>query len=336
MAEVYSFELRIHGPARSWTVEVPEGRLRIGRLPANDLVLDEQVVSSKHAVLERSGASCTITDTGSSNGTRVNGESLQPNVPYPLQDGDEIVIPGLDKVGAIAVPSFRLVFVQQPLAAEEPEPAKESAHSEPTVAETAASPTPEPPPIPEQAAQAPPPPPAPPAPVARQPADSDAYEPPPGLSLTQSSYMQYLPDIYDTSFMHRFLALLESIYAPITWTIENFDLFLHPCTAPADFLPWLANWFDLTFDPSWSETQRRVLLAELHEIHAYRGTRWALERILHIYTGSRPDIDDTSETLPPFTFSVTLNALNGVSRHVVEQLIDQHKPAHTSYVLHIN
>ena len=89
------------------------------------------------------------------------------------------------------------------------------------------------------------------------------------------------------------------------------------------------------------EEMRRAELEAMQSLIDQQGARmsqmrWALERILHIYTGSRPDIDDTSETLPPFTFSVTLNALNGVSRHVVEQLIDQHKPAHTSYVLHIN
>jgi phage tail-like protein len=177
----------------------------------------------------------------------------------------------------------------------------------------------------------------PPPPPAKAEADGEGeptYTPPPGLSLTDSRYLQYLPGIYHTSFMKRFLALFESIYTPIEWTVDNFDLFLHPATAPADFLPWLANWFDLTFDQSWDEAKRRTLLGEAHQIYARRGTRWALSRILEIYTGLAPEIDDVSDSLEPFTFTVTLPVPESdVNATLISQLINVHKPAHTSYTL---
>ncbi|MFO7536688.1 MAG: phage tail protein I, partial [Chloroflexota bacterium] len=161
-----------------------------------------------------------------------------------------------------------------------------------------------------------------------------AYTPPPGLSLDDSRYLQYLPDIYHTPFMKRFLALFESIYAPIEWTADNFDLYLNPKTAPADFLPWLANWFDITFDNSWSEAQRRTLLTEVHQIYARRGTKWALSRVLEIYTGHTPQIDDSSEDLDPATFTITLPlAESETNPSLVAQLINAHKPAHTAYRL---
>lgn len=48
-------------------------QLVIGRVPGNDLVVDLPTVSSRHAVLMRSGATIVIEDLGSSNGTYVDG-----------------------------------------------------------------------------------------------------------------------------------------------------------------------------------------------------------------------------------------------------------------------
>jgi phage tail-like protein len=146
--------------------------------------------------------------------------------------------------------------------------------------------------------------------------------------------LQYLPEIYHTRFMGRFLALFESIWTPLEWQVENFDLYLSPRTAPADFLPWLASWFDVVFDESWEEEQRRQLLLEAHKIFAERGTKNSMERLLQIYTECEVEIDDTSEDLAPFTFIVRVpKQEKELNRVLVERLIDTHKPAHTSYEL---
>jgi phage tail-like protein len=120
---------------------------------------------------------------------------------------------------------------------------------------------------------------------------------------------------------------------PIEWEITHFDMVLSPGTAPKDFLPWLGSWFDLTFDDSWTEAQRRTLLAEAHRIYARRGTRWALSRVLEIYTGHQPEVIDTAEDLEPFTFRVILPTSARSRQSLIERLINAHKPAHTNYRL---
>jgi phage tail-like protein len=134
--------------------------------------------------------------------------------------------------------------------------------------------------------------------------------------------------------MARFLGLFESILTPIEWNVENFDLFLNPATAPVGFIPWLAQWFDITFESAWTESQRRTLLKDAHLIYARRGTRWALSRVIEILTGYKPTIIDDGNDLPDFTFKVILPLVaSQVNREMIERLIDAHKPAHTMYSL---
>lgn len=336
--------LQISGPAGTSVYEIPMGTAVIGRRDA-DLVLDDQLVSRRHAQIDCSDAGCILTDTKSSNGTKVNGIRLKEHDPHPLNPGDVI------EIGAFTLTyeMEEVVVAAEPVApppvlepTPEPEPAPAKAEVAEPAVESAAAREPAAKPARKSRAETkinggPPPdqPPIPPSlPPLPEPDGEPAYTPPPGLSLTESRYLQYLPGIYHTSFMKRFLALFESIYAPIEWTVDNFDVFLRPATAPADFLPWLANWFDLTFDQSWDETKRRAILTEAHQIYARRGTRWALGRVLEIYTGLAPEIDDTGEGLEPFTFTVTLPVRESeVNAALIARLINAHKPAHTSYTL---
>jgi pSer/pThr/pTyr-binding forkhead associated (FHA) protein len=63
----------------------------IGRLPENDVVLVSTRVSRRHAVVRNKGAEgVAVVDVGSSNGTRQNGEPLQPRSPSALTPGDRI------------------------------------------------------------------------------------------------------------------------------------------------------------------------------------------------------------------------------------------------------
>jgi len=157
---------------------------------------------------------------------------------------------------------------------------------------------------------------------------------PPGLSIYSSRLLKFLPGIYQTEFMARFLGIFEATLVPIEWTIDNFDLFLSPRTAPTLFLPWLANWFEVEFDKTWSEKQLRLFLEEAWLIYARRGTRWALNRVLEIYTNHTPIIDDLAEDLRPHEFRVILPVSEqSLNRASVESLINYYKPAHTDYEL---
>jgi len=61
----------------------------IGRLPDNDVVLEDAFVSRRHcAVLVHAGSGCEVHDVASKNGTFLNGAKLPG--PMPLKTGDEI------------------------------------------------------------------------------------------------------------------------------------------------------------------------------------------------------------------------------------------------------
>ena len=73
------------------------GRVADGQpiLPDVDLSPYEayaQGVSRLHAALKMNNQRVFITDLGSSNGTRVNGQKIQPNVDFPLNHGDVIAL----------------------------------------------------------------------------------------------------------------------------------------------------------------------------------------------------------------------------------------------------
>jgi diguanylate cyclase (GGDEF)-like protein len=66
-----------------------EGPVDIGRGATGGLVLDADSVSRKHARVEWSGTNHRIVDTGSTNGTFVNGSRIQA---HELRDGDRVQI----------------------------------------------------------------------------------------------------------------------------------------------------------------------------------------------------------------------------------------------------
>jgi SARP family transcriptional regulator, regulator of embCAB operon len=63
---------------------------RIGRLPDNDIVLDDANVSRHHAVIIDTGTNFVVTDLRSANGVEVRGERIRASV--TLGDGDRIRI----------------------------------------------------------------------------------------------------------------------------------------------------------------------------------------------------------------------------------------------------
>jgi phage tail-like protein len=160
------------------------------------------------------------------------------------------------------------------------------------------------------------------------------YAPPPGLSLHSKRLLPFLPDIYHTDFVSRFLGLFESILIPVEWNIENFDLFLTPGAAPPEFLLWLSRWFDLKVDWSWDESRQRAMLTEAHQLYARRGTPWALKRVLQIYLQEEPEIVDQAEDLGPFTFKVVLPPkAREANQDALKRIIEEFKPAYTNYSL---
>ena len=77
--------------------ELSRPRMVIGSAPDCDIVLQDTLISSKHAELQlKSDGSCWIRDAGSRNGTSVNGDELMADSERMLQDNDVISIAYLD------------------------------------------------------------------------------------------------------------------------------------------------------------------------------------------------------------------------------------------------
>lgn len=77
----------VEGPLAGNQFQVSEGRSSVGRSSSNDIVLAVEDVSRHHAWIERDGSRLQVTDVGSTNGTRVNGEHVHI---AELQDGDRL------------------------------------------------------------------------------------------------------------------------------------------------------------------------------------------------------------------------------------------------------
>jgi len=61
--------------------------IMIGRAPSNQIVIDHPTVSAQHALLLRTGASYSLKDLDSTNGTQINGDFVTD---AELKDGDTI------------------------------------------------------------------------------------------------------------------------------------------------------------------------------------------------------------------------------------------------------
>lgn len=315
MTSTIQWQLHVSGPEVNTRYVIPLGQSIIGRAPASNLLLNDPRVSSRHAQLDCTATDCRITDLESTNGTFLNGEKIIARVVIPLAVGDELTI------------GQHQLRVERTGEAERPAP---------------------PPPVDRGQRQ---PPALPPLPTARIRPYGGAV--PPGLALQSLRLLHYLPEIYHPAktqgrsngagpvqpvatdnFFSRFLALFESILLPIEWTVDSFDFYLDLQTAPHEFLPWLASWFELIFDATWSDAQRRALIQDAHQIFARRGTRWALIRVLEIYTGVKPTIEDTASDLEPYVFRVKLLLTKQqVDEALVKAIIDLNKPAYTNYAL---
>jgi hypothetical protein len=84
---------------RHWVIPIkkPSGvpgqdRIFLGRSETNDICVPHRTVSKLHAYFVRDGASWCVVDTGSANGTKVNGKRLPGREQVGLEEGDTIAI----------------------------------------------------------------------------------------------------------------------------------------------------------------------------------------------------------------------------------------------------
>ncbi|GMV37343.1 MAG: hypothetical protein AMXMBFR61_18510 [Fimbriimonadales bacterium] len=69
-----------------------EGEMSIGRRATNTIVIPDPYVSGSHARLSVSKGAIAFMDVGSTNGSAVNDERVEPNAEVELHDGDVVTI----------------------------------------------------------------------------------------------------------------------------------------------------------------------------------------------------------------------------------------------------
>ena len=82
----HAFLVVLTGDARGTTLVVESLPAELGRSPEADLVLDDDTVSRRHAVLRGDRTALELEDVGSSNGTSINGNPMVGAL--GLLDGD--------------------------------------------------------------------------------------------------------------------------------------------------------------------------------------------------------------------------------------------------------
>jgi pSer/pThr/pTyr-binding forkhead associated (FHA) protein len=66
----------VSGTRAGEQISLTQPVLRIGRREGNDLVISDPSISGSHCEIEKSATGYTLRDLGSTNGTRVNGETV--------------------------------------------------------------------------------------------------------------------------------------------------------------------------------------------------------------------------------------------------------------------
>jgi len=115
------------------------------------------------------------------------------------------------------------------------------------------------------------------------------------LFRPRSSYLQYLPAIYQADavsrdLLDRFLRIFQTIFESFEARIDNFSDFLDPDGTPSNFIEWLAGWIAMTFDQTMEEEVRRNLLRHAPELYRMRGTPAGIQRFLELAFGIKAQI----------------------------------------------
>jgi len=116
------------------------------------------------------------------------------------------------------------------------------------------------------------------------------------------SYLEYLPSVYSENpanrdFLDRFLAIFESLFFEIDFTIDHLGRWFDAAGTPPEFLEWLSSWVaadqgrgDRATRKKVSEAKQREFISQAVSMYRERGSRQGLENLIFLYTGKKPII----------------------------------------------
>ncbi len=136
----------------------------------------------------------------------------------------------------------------------------------------------------------------------------------------RSSYLRYLPAIYQEDpkskeFLERFLSLFETVFYDLETEISHVFKYFDPETSPQNFLTWLASWMKIALEEDWPEDKKRKFIQEASSLYKLKGTPSGIEKLIEIYTGKKPLIQELSRIGKPMVligtgaFKLGLNSL---------------------------
>jgi phage tail-like protein len=107
-------------------------------------------------------------------------------------------------------------------------------------------------------------------------------------------FAELLPAIYqEDAFACRWVSGFDDVLAPIVSVLDNIEAYFDATVAPPDFLEYLASWVGVELDETWTEPARREFVARAVELVKARGTLEGLRRLVEIYTGATPEIEES-------------------------------------------
>jgi phage tail-like protein len=161
---------------------------------------------------------------------------------------------------------------------------------------------------------------------------------------------QTLPALYqEDDFTQRFVSAFDAALAPIFSALDNLPTYLDPWLAPEDFLEWLASWFGIVLDESWSLARRRALVARAFEFYRMRGTASGLKEQVEVLTGGTVDVHETGGVASSATTGaalpgspnfallvrVTVDDPDTINLVRLDTLVMAAKPAHVTHKVEI-
>jgi phage tail-like protein len=162
--------------------------------------------------------------------------------------------------------------------------------------------------------------------------------------------IEHLPSLYqDDSFTRRFLSAFDAAFAPVFATLDNLPWYFDPWLAPPDFLDWLASWFGMAMDESWSVERRRPMVAKAFDFYRMRGTAAGLKAQIEALTGGEVELHETggvhTSTTAGAAFPgspnfavlvrVTVDDPKSVNLSRLDALVGQAKPAHVTHKIEL-
>ncbi|MFB9990545.1 phage tail protein [Deinococcus oregonensis] len=164
-------------------------------------------------------------------------------------------------------------------------------------------------------------------------------QPPQLLSAGASSYLGYLPALFEESdFAGRYLRIFENLWEPLQHRQDHLAMYFDPRTSPPEFLNWLSGWLGLSLDDRWPEQRRRDWVRESMTLYRWRGTRYGLTRALEIACGVTAALEE--DVNRPHHIKIVVpedpqeaQAEQLQRRELVADIVSQHAPAHVQYEL---